>query len=82
MVTTSPQSITFGSSPKDALRYTALDVDNCYWMVELADFLDEETFYLKELDMTAATPKPTQSSPAAICIIAGVLLAGLLLKRT
>ena len=82
VVTTSPQSVTFGSSPKDALRYTALDVDNCYWMVELADFLDEETFYLKEPGMTAATPKPTQSSPAAVCIFAGVLIAGLLLKRT
>ena len=80
-VTVSPQSVTFGSNPKESLRYTALDEDNCYWMVELDDYLDDDVFYLEEPGMDTATPKPTQSSPAAAGIFAGVLIAGLLLKR-
>ena len=80
-VTVSPQSVTFGSNPKESLRYTTLDEDNCYWMMELDDFLDDDVFYLEESGMDTATPKPTQSSPAAAGVFAGVLIAGLLLKR-
>ncbi len=76
----SPQKITFGNTPEENLVYTQLNPDTCYWVVELDDFIDDDSFYLEEPDLTKK-PVPTKSSIPLFGILAGLGIAGLISRR-
>jgi hypothetical protein len=58
----SAASFAFGDDPATELVSTSLNGDDCYWVVELDDFLDDDAFYLEEPDFpengTAKSPIP------------------------
>ena len=58
----SATSFAFGDDPAAELVVTSLNGDDCYWVVELDDFLDDDAFYLEEPDFpengTAKSPIP------------------------
>ncbi|MDV0441809.1 hypothetical protein [Methanorbis furvi] len=81
-VIASSQKIVFGESPRESLIYTELNPDNCYWMVELDDFIDDDAFYLEGPGMTSSSPTQAQTPLCIAGVFAGLLLAGVICRRT
>ncbi|MEA5037238.1 hypothetical protein SDC9_18356 [bioreactor metagenome] len=58
----SATGFTFGGDPAAELVRTTLDEEKCYWVVELDDYLDDDSFYLEEPGLpensTAKSPIP------------------------
>ena len=72
-------SFTFGDDPTEELICTALDENNCYWVVELDDYLDDDEFYLEQPDFPE---NDTAKSPISVIgILFGLCIPCLLMKR-
>jgi len=77
--TYSSVSFTFGEDPAKELGLTELDEDNCYWVIELDDYLDDDEFYLEEPDFPESG---SAKSPASLaCILFGLGIPCLLMRR-
>ncbi|MDV0443789.1 clostripain-related cysteine peptidase [Methanorbis rubei] len=81
-VIASSQKIIFGDNPQKNLIYTELNPDNCYWMVELDDFIDDDAFYLEGPGMASSSPTQTQTPLCIAGVFTGLLLAGIICRRT
>jgi hypothetical protein len=69
----------FGGEPEAELVITSLNADNCYWVVELDDFLDDDAFYLEEQDFPE---NGTAKSPILLVgMLSGLGIAFLMSKR-
>lgn len=77
----SPNVFVFGKQPESNLVPVTLNTDNCYWMVELDDYLDDDVFYLEQPDMGSATPKPTKSPLMITGVFVGLGIATALSKK-
>ncbi|ABN07641.1 hypothetical protein Mlab_1476 [Methanocorpusculum labreanum Z] len=75
----SADSFTFGDDPAEDLVFTALDENNCYWVVELDDYLDDDAFYLEEPDFPDTGAAKSPILPAGMFF--GLAAAFLLIKR-
>lgn len=75
----SADRFTFGDDPAEDLVFTALDENNCYWVVELDDYLDDDAFYLEEPEFPNSG---SAKSPVSIIgILFGLGLPCLLMRR-
>ncbi len=72
-------NFTFGDDPAEELKLTSLDENNCYWVVELDDYIDEDAFYLEEPDFPDSGA--AKSPISIIGILFGVGVPYLLMRR-
>lgn len=71
----------FGKQLESNLVSFSLNEDNCYWMVELDDYLDDDVFYLEQPDLGTASPKPTDSPLMIAGVFVGLGIATALSRK-
>lgn len=75
----SADRFTFGDDPAAELVRTALDEENCYWVAELDDYLDDDAFYLEEPDLPDTGSAKSPILPTGLLF--GLAAAFLLIRR-